>query len=136
MEKKYKDAKNVLIFNSSQVLVAIARSLRSAAELMNYCNLQAISFACTGKYVASGGYYFRHVQSDVEIRMEHLNTLNLQEYDRLCGEERKYYTKKQMLRAEKKYQWSQKKNSTGQAGKTERKPKGKADNSDQSEPQQ
>lgn len=40
----------VLIFNGAQVLVAVTRSLHSAAELTKG-NLQAISFCCTGKYV-------------------------------------------------------------------------------------
>lgn len=37
----------VLIFNGAQVLVAVTRSLHSAAELTKG-NLQAISFCCTG----------------------------------------------------------------------------------------
>jgi hypothetical protein len=68
--------------------------------------------------------------------MEHLNTLNLQEYDRMCGEERKYYTKKQMLRAERQYQWPQKKKSIERTDKVGRKPKGKTDSSNLPEPQQ
>ena len=55
----------VLIFNGAQVLVAVTRSLHSAAELTKG-NLQAISFCCTGKYVCSGGLYFRHLHPDVE----------------------------------------------------------------------
>lgn len=54
----------VLIFNGAQVLVAVTRSLHSAAELTKG-NLQAISFCCTGKYVCSGGLYFRHLHPDV-----------------------------------------------------------------------
>ena len=42
----------VLIFNGAQVLVAVTRSLHSAAELTKG-NLQAISFCCTGKYAAA-----------------------------------------------------------------------------------
>lgn len=53
----FKRPKMVLIFNGAQVLVAVTRSLHSAAELTKG-NLQAISFCCTGKYVCSGGLYF------------------------------------------------------------------------------
>lgn len=70
----------VLIFNGAQVLVAVTRSLHSAAELTKG-NLQAISFCCTGKYVCSGGLYFRHLHPDVEIELADLGTLMLKDYD-------------------------------------------------------
>ena len=64
----FKRPKMVLIFNGAQVLVAVTRSLHSAAELTKG-NLRAISFCCTGKYVCSGGLYFRHLHPDVEIEL-------------------------------------------------------------------
>lgn len=87
----------VLIFNAAQTLIAITRSLHSAAELTGG-NLQSISFCCTGKYASSGGFYYRHIHPNVEIEMADLGTLQLQEYDKLCGEKRTYYTLKQMTR--------------------------------------
>ena len=92
---KFKRPKMVLIFNGAQVLVAITRSLHSAAELTKG-NLQSISFCCTGRYVCSGGFYFRHLHDDVEIEMSDLGTLLLPEYDELCGEKRIYYSVRQM----------------------------------------
>lgn len=86
----FKRPKMVLIFNGAQVLVAVTRSLHSAAELTKG-NLQAISFCCTGKYVCSGGLYFRHLHPDVEIELADLGTLMLKDYDALCGEKRTYY---------------------------------------------
>ena len=77
----FKRPKMVLIFNGAQVLVAVTRSLHSAAELTKG-NLQAISFCCTGKYVCSGGLYFRH--------------LHPEDYDALCGEKRTYYPVRKM----------------------------------------
>jgi hypothetical protein len=47
-----------------------------------------------------------------------------------------YYTKKQMLRAERQYQWPQKKKSIERTDKVGRKPKGKTDSSNLPEPQQ
>lgn len=85
----------VLIFNGAQVLVAVTRSLHSAAELTKG-NLQAISFCCTGKYVCSGGLYFRHLHPDVEIELADLGTLMLKDYDALCGEKRTYYPVRKM----------------------------------------
>jgi hypothetical protein len=118
-KQKYLDAKNVLIFNMSrQVLIAVVRSLHSAAELTNG-NLQAISFACTGKYIASGGYYFRHIHPDVEINMNSLDVLKVKEYDKMCGEERQYYTKKQIQSIEKHHQ-SQSKQKTNKQDKNKK----------------
>ena len=87
--------KMVLIFNGAQILVAIARSLHSAAELTGG-NLQAISFCCTGKYICSGSFYYRHLHPDVEVDISDIGTLQLQEYDSLCGVERTYYSVRQM----------------------------------------
>lgn len=89
--------KAVLVFNGSQILIAIARSLHSAAELTGG-NLQSISFCCTGKYASSGGFYYRHIHTDVEIELSDLGTLQLKEYDKMCGEKRVYYSAKQMAR--------------------------------------
>ena len=91
----FKRPKMVLIFNGAQILVAITRSLHSAAELTKG-NLQAISFCCTGKYICSGGFYFRHLHPNVEIELQDLGTLQLQDYDSLCGEKRTYYSVRQM----------------------------------------
>ena len=91
----FKRPKMVLIFNGAQVLVAITRSLHSAAELTKG-NLQAISFCCTGKYVCSGGLYFRHLHPDVEIELSDLGTLMLKDYDILCGEKHTYYPVRKM----------------------------------------
>lgn len=91
----FKRPKKVLVFNGAQVLVAIVRSLHSAAELTKG-NLQAISFCCTGKYVCSGGFYFRHLHPDVEIEVSDVDTLMLKDYDALCGEKRTYYPVRKM----------------------------------------
>ena len=91
----FKRPKTVLVFNGAQVLVAIIRSLHSAADLTKG-NLQAISFCCTGKYICSGGLYFRHLHPDVEIEMDDLGVLQLQDYDALSGEKRTYYSVRQM----------------------------------------
>lgn len=96
-KSSFKRPKIVLVFAGTGVLMAVIRSLHSAA-LMTGGNLQAISFCCTGKYVCSGGLYFRHLHPDVEIDMSDLDTLQLQDYDRMCGEERAYYNMRKMAR--------------------------------------
>lgn len=58
---------------------------------------------CTGKYVATGGFYFRHAHPDVQIDLSDLDNLTLQEYDRLCGVERRYFTVREMAHKRQAY---------------------------------
>ncbi|MCS3085346.1 hypothetical protein NXW09_29090 [Bacteroides ovatus] len=44
---------------------------------MTKATCRLISFCCTGKYVCSGGLYFRHLHPDVEIELADLGTLML-----------------------------------------------------------
>ena len=94
---KFKRPKMVLIFNGAQVLIAVTRSLNSAAELTKG-NLQSIYACCTGKHKTSGGLYFRQLHDTVEIEIADLGTLLLADYDELCGEERVYYTVREMAK--------------------------------------
>ncbi|MDR2915755.1 MAG: hypothetical protein LBV74_13125 [Tannerella sp.] len=94
---KFKEPKTVLVFNGARVLVAIVRSLHSAS-LLSRGNLQAISFCCTGKYVSTGGFYFRHIHPDIEVEIGDLDTLNLEEYDKMCGVRRRYHSVREMAR--------------------------------------
>ena len=96
-KSKFKEPKNVLVFNGARVLIAMVRSLHSAS-LLSGGNLQAISFCCTGKYVSTGGFYFRHVHPDIEIEIGDLDTLNLEEYDKMCGAKRRYHTVREMAK--------------------------------------
>lgn len=95
-------SKTVLVFNGAYVLVAIVRSLHSAADFSDI-NLQAISFSCTGKYVAAGGFYFRHAHPDIQIELSDLDSLKLQEYDRMCGATRRYFTTREMAHKRQTY---------------------------------
>ena len=90
-----RDAKQVLVFNGAQVLIGIERSVRSTCELTNG-NLQAISFACTGRLVSTGGFYFRHVHPSIAIEMSDIGNLKLSDYDQLCGVTRKYHSVRKM----------------------------------------
>lgn len=89
--------RQVLIFNGAYVLIAITRSIRSASELCGG-NPQTISLACKGRYIAAGRFYFRHVHPDIEIEMGDLDTLRIQEYDKMCNVERKYVSTREMAR--------------------------------------
>lgn len=63
---------------------------------------QSISFVCTGKYISAGSHYFRFENENVELEKSDFNHLKIAEYDRLCGEKRKYHSPKLMsLRGKK-----------------------------------
>lgn len=96
-KSKFKEPKTVLVFNGAQVLIAIARSLHSASALSGG-NLQAISFSCTGKYISTGGFYFRHVHPDIQIEIGDLDNLKLQDYDEMCGVKRRYHSVREMAK--------------------------------------
>jgi hypothetical protein len=51
--------------------------------------------------VSAGGYYYRHIHPDVEITTDDLDELKLPEYDKLCGEKRRYHTSREMNRRHK-----------------------------------
>ena len=74
MKKPFKDSKLVLVFNGAQVLIGILRSLNTTAEYSGG-NLQSISFACTGLYISTGGYYYRYANENVEVSLEDIGAL-------------------------------------------------------------
>lgn len=96
-KSRFKEPKNVLVFNGARVLIAIVRSLHSASAFSKG-NLQAISFACTGKYISTGGFYFRHVHPDIEVEISDLDNLKLDDYDTMCGVDRRYHTVREMAK--------------------------------------
>lgn len=92
--------KQVLIFNGAYVLVAVTRSLRSASEISG-SNAQAISFACNGKYISANNHYYRHLHPNIEIEFTDLDNLKLQDYDQMCGAQRRYHSVRDMARRRK-----------------------------------
>lgn len=81
-------------------MVAIFQSTFSAATAFG-ANTQSIHYVCTGKTISCKGLYFRHLQDDIEVTFDDLGTLRLEEYDQLCGVERKIYKTKKMNRVGK-----------------------------------
>lgn len=91
----FKPAKHVLVFNGAKTLVAKVSSLQSTAKIF-FTTPQAISFACSGKYISSSSFYFRHENENIQIEDEDFGKLNLLEYDKMCGEKRRYHSVKKM----------------------------------------
>lgn len=77
--------------------MAIVRSLHCAAELTHE-NKSAIHNCCAGKTVRSGVYYYRQLHPDILIDLSDLDNLKLEEYDSMCGDQRKYISPKEMAR--------------------------------------
>lgn len=92
----------ILVFSSLKRLVGIFQSVTSTAKAFG-ARSQSIHYACNGTCISCQGLYFRHLQDDIEVTLDDLGVLKLDEYDKLCGVERKVYRNKNMTRAGMKY---------------------------------
>ena len=72
----------ILIFNAAGELVAIARSVRSAAELTKV-DENEIKLCCESRLSAFGQFCFRYNVESL-IADDTLDKLNIEEYDKLC----------------------------------------------------
>ena len=75
----------ILIFNAAGELVAIARSIRSAAELTKV-DENEIKLCCENRLSISGQYCFRD-NDEPPIVDDTLGKLTIAEYDRRCDYE-------------------------------------------------
>ena len=73
----------ILIFNASGELVAIARSIRSAAELTKV-DENDIKLCCENQSSDSGQYCFRYTVDPSIADDDTLGKLTIDEYDKLC----------------------------------------------------
>ena len=72
----------ILIFNATGEFMAIARSIRSAAELTKV-DENDIKLCCENRLSISGQYCFRYNVKPL-IAYDTLGKLNIEEYDKLC----------------------------------------------------
>ena len=72
----------ILIFNASGEFVAIARSIRSAAELTKV-DENDIKLCCENRLSISGQYCFRY-NVESSIADDTLGKLNIEEHNKLC----------------------------------------------------
>ena len=72
----------ILIFNAERELVAIARSVRSAAELTKVAE-NKIKLCCENQSSDSGHYCFRY-NDEPPIVDDTLGKLTIDEYNKLC----------------------------------------------------
>ena len=73
----------ILIFNAAGELVAIARSIRSAAELTKV-DENEIKLCCENRQNRTEQYYFRYNVEPSIVGDDTLDKLNIEEYDKLC----------------------------------------------------
>ena len=72
----------ILIFDAARELVAIARSVRSAAELTKVAENE-IKLCCENRLSISGQFCFRY-NVDPSIADDTLGKLTIDEHDNLC----------------------------------------------------
>lgn len=97
----------ILVFNPLKRLVGIFQSSFAAAKAFKI-RPQSIHYASTGVCMSCNDLYFRHLKDDIEVTLEDLGTLRLEEYDKLCGVERRYYETRRMDRTGMKYKKKEK----------------------------
>ena len=105
MSKKSKQCfeqpKRLLIFDQLKKLIFVSSSLSNVSNV-KFSNIQSISAACTGRTISSGGWYFRYANPNVEIEVsKDVGILDVEEYDDLCNENRRYHTSSEMARRRK-----------------------------------
>lgn len=98
----------VLMFNPSKILSAVFASQMAAAKVFG-CSSQTITMACNGTTISTHGFYFRSENKEVNISFDMMGRLTLQEYDDMCGVERKVYKTTRMDRTGEKYQTEKRK---------------------------
>ena len=73
----------ILIFNAAGELVAIARSIRSAAELTKV-DENEIKLCCDNQQNISEQYYFRYNTEPSIVGDDAFGKLTIDEYNKLC----------------------------------------------------
>ena len=73
----------ILIINAAGELVAIARSIRSAAELTKV-DENEIKLCCENRQNRTGQYYFRYNTEPTIANDDAFDKLTIDEYDKLC----------------------------------------------------
>ena len=73
----------ILIFNAARELVAIARSIRSAAELTKV-DENEIKLCCENRQNRTEQYYFRYNVEQSIVEDDAFGKLTIDEYDKLC----------------------------------------------------
>ncbi len=102
----------VFVFNEHRVLTSVIKSLYSASQAYRI-SAQTISLCCTGKRISSNGYYFRHSDPNVRIDLyEDMDNLTVEEYDELCGVQKKYHSTSEMKKRKHKAGRTKKSNNT------------------------
>ena len=92
-KSKFRRPQTILIFNGARVLIAIVRSLNSAAELTHTLPA-SIYNCCIGKNVRSGVYYYRQLHPDILVDLSDLDNLKLEEYDSLLATNESIFPRK------------------------------------------
>ena len=87
--------KMVLVFDGQRLLSSIHKSTHAAAQYGRIA-VQAISDCCNGNQISSNGYYFRHLDPNIELDMTDVAGLKLDEYDEMCGVKREYHSSAEM----------------------------------------
>lgn len=102
MKRIWHEARPVLVFNKKKILTSIVSSVNEVSKMLQL-HPGNISKVCNGHLMSLGNYYFRYIDDGVELELTDIGTLQLEEYDKLCGVERAVYATSKMNRKNWKY---------------------------------
>lgn len=112
MKRTWHEARPVLVFNKKKLLVSITSSVNEVAKMLSL-HPGNISKVCNGQLISLGCYYFRYIDQNVELELSDIGSLQLEDYDKLCGVERVVYATSKMNR--KNWTYKNKKNNENQS---------------------
>lgn len=97
MKRIWHEKRPVLVFNKKKTLVSITSSVNEVAKMLSL-HPGNVSKVCNGQLISLSCYYFRYIDQDVELEFSDIGSLQLEDYDKLCGVERVVYATSKMNR--------------------------------------
>lgn len=108
MARPSRPEQKVLVFDPKFDLIAIAKNISTAAKLTGSYTV-SVWLNVKGDLISTNNLYFRVVPDDIEVDLSDLNSLKLQDFDKLCGLERTYVAPDLLLKRTKKFNKSKSK---------------------------
>lgn len=108
MARPLRPEQKVLVFDPKFDLIAIAKNISTAAKLTGSYTVN-VWLNINGDLNSTNNLYFRIIPENVEVDLSDLNSLKLQDYDKLCGLERTYLAPEILLKRTKKFNKSKSK---------------------------
>lgn len=102
MAKPSRPEQKVLVFDPKFNLIAITKNINTAAKLTGSYTV-SVWLNAKGELISTNNLYFRVIPENIEVDLSDLNSLKLQDFDKLCGLERTYIAPEILLKRTKRF---------------------------------